>query len=466
MKELAPGLCQLSGFPPYGINVYLMGDVLVDAATRHAGRRILRQLKGRQVSGARADARAPGPPGREPRGLHRARHPVLGRRRDADAAEDPQLIGERQPKTRLNSVIGRFWTGPGHPVDRRLHEGDEVAGFTVLDVPGHSAGHVAYWRESDRVARARRRAEQHERRHREARPVRAEAVLHAGSGPEPRVDPQGRRARAGAGRFRARAAAPRPAALQDFAGQAACLTSRPMPADRLKQLEERTRYDPAEVEGRVFERWEEAGIFSPEPEGDGVRELLDRGPAAERDRRAAHGPRPERLDPGHADPAAPHAGRAHEVDLRHRPRGHRDAGQGREAARAGGHLARRDRPRGVHRARLGVARGVRRHDHRAVQAARRLARLRGRALHDGRGVRARGPARLRGALREGPGLPRQLHGQLGPGHCARRSRTSRSSSARSRTRSTWSTTRSSPARGRSRSRRCGRRRCSPTPRSP
>ena len=26
-----------------------------------------------------------------------------------------------------------------------------MAGFTVLDTPGHSAGHVVYWRESDRV---------------------------------------------------------------------------------------------------------------------------------------------------------------------------------------------------------------------------------------------------------------------------------------------------------------------------
>jgi glyoxylase-like metal-dependent hydrolase (beta-lactamase superfamily II) len=32
-----------------------------------------------------------------------------------------------------------------------LREGDEVAGFEVLDAPGHSAGHVAYWRESDRT---------------------------------------------------------------------------------------------------------------------------------------------------------------------------------------------------------------------------------------------------------------------------------------------------------------------------
>ncbi len=40
-----------------------------------------------------------------------------------------------------------------------------------------------------------------------------------------------------------------------------------MADDRLKTLEERTRYEPAEVEGRVFARWEEAGIFDPEPEG-------------------------------------------------------------------------------------------------------------------------------------------------------------------------------------------------------
>jgi valyl-tRNA synthetase len=38
--------------------------------------------------------------------------------------------------------------------------------------------------------------------------------------------------------------------------------------DRLKVLEERTRYLPGDVEPRVFERWESAGVFHPEPEGD------------------------------------------------------------------------------------------------------------------------------------------------------------------------------------------------------
>src|SRR3954447_4004146 len=40
-----------------------------------------------------------------------------------------------------------------------------------------------------------------------------------------------------------------------------------MADERLSALRERTRYSPREVESRVFARWEEAGIFHPEPEG-------------------------------------------------------------------------------------------------------------------------------------------------------------------------------------------------------
>jgi glyoxylase-like metal-dependent hydrolase (beta-lactamase superfamily II) len=32
-----------------------------------------------------------------------------------------------------------------------LSAGDEVAGFEVLATPGHTAGHVSFWREADRV---------------------------------------------------------------------------------------------------------------------------------------------------------------------------------------------------------------------------------------------------------------------------------------------------------------------------
>src|SRR3954463_2009549 len=38
--------------------------------------------------------------------------------------------------------------------------------------------------------------------------------------------------------------------------------------DRLEQLRKRTRYAPADAEPGVFERWDDSGIFHPEPEGD------------------------------------------------------------------------------------------------------------------------------------------------------------------------------------------------------
>jgi valyl-tRNA synthetase len=40
-----------------------------------------------------------------------------------------------------------------------------------------------------------------------------------------------------------------------------------MAPDRLEKLQQTTRYVPAEAEARVFRRWEESGIFHPEPEG-------------------------------------------------------------------------------------------------------------------------------------------------------------------------------------------------------
>jgi hydroxyacylglutathione hydrolase len=66
-------------------------------------------------------------------------------------AENPRLMPERQPRNLLNRINYRMYAGPGHPVARRLKEGDEVAGFQVLEVPGHAPGHIAFWRETDKV---------------------------------------------------------------------------------------------------------------------------------------------------------------------------------------------------------------------------------------------------------------------------------------------------------------------------
>jgi glyoxylase-like metal-dependent hydrolase (beta-lactamase superfamily II) len=54
-----------------------------------------------------------------------------------------------------NHFIARFqqtfWAGKGHQVSKTLKEGDRVGSFTVIDTPGHSRGHVSFFREEDKV---------------------------------------------------------------------------------------------------------------------------------------------------------------------------------------------------------------------------------------------------------------------------------------------------------------------------
>ena len=143
MHQLADGVWHQSGFPRNNINVYLVGDVLVDAGTALDRGRILKQLRGHTVN-AHALTHAHF----DHYGSSHAVCTTLGiplwcGEKDVEAVEAGKMVGGPR-----NSMLP---AGKAHPVARALREGDEVAGFTVLDTPGHSPGHVSYWRESDRV---------------------------------------------------------------------------------------------------------------------------------------------------------------------------------------------------------------------------------------------------------------------------------------------------------------------------
>lgn len=152
MKQVADGVWQLSGGLPFnGINIYVVDDVLVDAGTRHAARRITRQLDGHALSAHVLTHAHPDHQGASHEICTRYDIPYWVGANDIDAAENPALIGERQPSNPIAQFFFRTMHGPGHKVDRALREGDEVASFRVIDAPGHSAGHIALWRDDDGV---------------------------------------------------------------------------------------------------------------------------------------------------------------------------------------------------------------------------------------------------------------------------------------------------------------------------
>lgn len=151
MKELAKDVYMLRGFPPNAINVYLVGDVLVDAATRQAQRRIFKQIGSRKLSAHALTHVHPDHQGSSHAVCERYSVPLWCGQDDVPAMEVAGSVTSSASPRWLRKVQEHYWVGPPHPVARALREGDEVAGFTVIDTPGHTRGHVALWRESDRV---------------------------------------------------------------------------------------------------------------------------------------------------------------------------------------------------------------------------------------------------------------------------------------------------------------------------
>jgi hydroxyacylglutathione hydrolase len=152
MKRVADGVWHLNTIRiPNAVNAFVLGDVLVDSGGRRSARMILRQLNGHAISAHAITPAHPDHQGSSAELCEQLGVPYWVGERDVDAAENPRLIRRRQPNHPVARFYDRIFTGPGRKVDRVLREGDEVAGFRVIDAPGHSAGHVALWREPDGV---------------------------------------------------------------------------------------------------------------------------------------------------------------------------------------------------------------------------------------------------------------------------------------------------------------------------
>jgi len=149
MREVVSGLWQIPLVPREAVNAYLVGDVLIDAGTSGMGRKLPKKLSGHTVS-AHALTHAH----QDHAGGSKAVCDALGIELwapaddAADAERGNQVVAEG---TWATPLLKRAPGWPAHPVARRLAEGDEVGGFTVIDTPGHSPGHVSFWRESDRT---------------------------------------------------------------------------------------------------------------------------------------------------------------------------------------------------------------------------------------------------------------------------------------------------------------------------
>jgi glyoxylase-like metal-dependent hydrolase (beta-lactamase superfamily II)/predicted ester cyclase len=158
---IAEGVWMLQG-QPARCNVYLIEDeggvTLFDAGARTMTRAVA--AAGARLGGIRRVVLGHGHTD------HRGTAPALGAPvlchpdevQDAEGSGgfrywDPRLAALPTPHRQIHRLLHRFaWDAGPVKISGTLIEGDEVAGFEVIELPGHAPGQIGLWRESDRIA--------------------------------------------------------------------------------------------------------------------------------------------------------------------------------------------------------------------------------------------------------------------------------------------------------------------------
>jgi hydroxyacylglutathione hydrolase len=159
---VAEGVWVVQGGRPGRCNVYLIEDeggvTLFDAGARTMVRAVA--AAGAKLGGIRRVVLGHGHTD------HRGTAPALGAPvychpdevADAEGSGGfrywPEgLAGLPALQRQIHRAIHRFaWDGGPVEIAGTFTEGDEVAGFKVIDLPGHAPGQIGLWRESDRLA--------------------------------------------------------------------------------------------------------------------------------------------------------------------------------------------------------------------------------------------------------------------------------------------------------------------------
>lgn len=150
LTKVADGVHVGALFPRNVFNTVVLdgpdGDVVIDAGPPWSRRRFARYLKGRDVAEHVVTHAHGDHVGSTAWLCNHTGAPLAMSAVEADDFESGSIAYHA-------GAGGKYWIAPlgrkRRKVDRRLREGDEVAGFKVLAQPGHSPGLLAFWREAD-----------------------------------------------------------------------------------------------------------------------------------------------------------------------------------------------------------------------------------------------------------------------------------------------------------------------------
>jgi glyoxylase-like metal-dependent hydrolase (beta-lactamase superfamily II) len=152
IKKIAKDVYQIPVFPRNSINAYLAENILIDAGIKTSGNKIVEaigkiEIFAHAITHAHADHQ-----GASNFICNHYKIPFWCSEKEKQYAETGNATGGYPKQNHLITKFQKkFWAGDGHKVHRVLKEGDFVGTFRVVETPGHSDGHISFFRESDGV---------------------------------------------------------------------------------------------------------------------------------------------------------------------------------------------------------------------------------------------------------------------------------------------------------------------------
>ena len=159
LERIAEGVWILRGGFPREMNVYLLEDdggvTMFDAGIRVMAPALatsaipLGGIKRVVLGHGHVDHRGAAPALNVPVYCHPDEIPVA----EGDGGRSSWSVELLKPHVRpVMSRMLEWWDGGPVKIEGTVDEGDEVAGFRVVHIPGHSPGQIALFRDSDRLA--------------------------------------------------------------------------------------------------------------------------------------------------------------------------------------------------------------------------------------------------------------------------------------------------------------------------
>lgn len=152
MKQVAEDVWHISVMPRNSINCYVIENFLIDAGVRGSYGKILTSIQDRNINThvlthAHADHQ-----GSSKAICENLNLPLWCSELEKAQAETGNATKEY---TSQNHIITKFqksfWAGEGQKVERTVKENDYLGQFRVIETPGHSSGHLSFFREKDGV---------------------------------------------------------------------------------------------------------------------------------------------------------------------------------------------------------------------------------------------------------------------------------------------------------------------------